>query len=356
MRVSKRHLLLASALASACEVGEESFESPDQGRPARFRSDEAPPGIAFGGASNGTGATSGTGGAVGGGAGVPGGGEAGGVPAAGGFGGVPFAGGGGGTPAAGGGGGAPPTGGASGTPSAGGGGGLPAPGGGGGVPASGGAGGTPASGGGGGVPGGAGGTPASGGAPAVGGTGGSGSPVTITATVTVEAADCDLAVFFDVWTVYYADGSLVPSFTCQWSFSDGGTAGVCNGYRKFATPGYYSAWVTIGDPASGASTIVLKPDFKVSGTIPIDVTATAPACGLYFSYTTSNPIEKPGGEYMVAISPHEYVLTPGPWGPNATIVVSAPGTYTVNVYREHEATALLCAGSDKEQVTVQACP
>jgi hypothetical protein len=170
----------------------------------------------------------------------------------------------------------------------------------------------------------------------------------------MDEADCELFTFLEVREVRYADGSPVAHYSCQWTFSDGGAASTCNGSRTYASPGYYSAWVKVTDLSSGASTTNPFTDVKVSGAHIVDVVASAPACGLTFSYATSNPYEKPGDQYDVTIQPLDKVLTPTPWGKNGTIEVSVPGTYTVHVYKE-ASSALLCADSDKAEVTVQAC-
>jgi hypothetical protein len=96
---------------------------------------------------------------------------------------------------------------------------------------------------------------------------------------------------------------------------------------------------------------------RVVDPLSLEVTAEAPPCGLSFSYTVTKTGGRTGSFTFLGILPWETVITPGPYPTQSgTIEVSAPGTYTVTVYREEETNGPICTASAMTTVSVNACP
>jgi hypothetical protein len=176
----------------------------------------------------------------------------------------------------------------------------------------------------------------------------------------MDPQGCKLTTFYETWDVTRADSTPLPvgSYTCHWTFDDGGTSDACAGNYTFSAPGFHTARVTVTETASGATgsdTIAPRP---IWDELAVQIEAVAPACGLSFSYTITKTGGKPsGGINYLSISPHENVLTsPEPGTNGGTIEVSAPGTYVVRAYRDEETSFSLCTASDTTEVTVSACP
>jgi len=187
------------------------------------------------------------------------------------------------------------------------------------------------------------------------------TPPPLDVHASIDPQGCNLTTFYEVLDVTGADGSLLPfgSYTCHWTFDDGGTSDACGGNYTFSAPGFHGAEVTVTESdtgAAGTDTVAPRPIWDV---LAIELVATAPSCGLSFDYAITKTGGKPtGGLNFLSVTPWENVVDPpSPGGTNTgTVQVTAPGTYTVTAYREEETSFSLCNASDTTEVTVSACP
>jgi hypothetical protein len=175
----------------------------------------------------------------------------------------------------------------------------------------------------------------------------------------VEPSGCNLTTHFETWNVVDAGGTPIDSYTCHWTFDDGGTSDLCTGEHTFASPGFHSGTVIVSQVGTSAFGTRTTPEVPIWDELEIDVVAEAPECGLSFEYVLDKTGGRPtGGFYFVSVSPAENVLTehPGGWPISGTIEVSSPGTYTITAYREEETSFSLCTASATTEVRVTACP
>lgn len=151
----------------------------------------------------------------------------------------------------------------------------------------------------------------------------------------------------------YADGTPLSDPSCKLTFGDGSVVHSCVTQHAFEIGGEHFVNVYVEDLATGAvfnreQRIFVDPVSNVT----LDV--SAPACGLSLSYLAAS---SEGGEGFVEVTPGESVIGHDPQARQATLEVSAPGTYTVRFHVEDERTnGPICPYDVVKEVTVVACP
>jgi hypothetical protein len=173
--------------------------------------------------------------------------------------------------------------------------------------------------------------------------------------VSMIAPECySREVELEVWNVKDAAGNDVMAHACEWQFDDGGSMSGCNGRYEYTQSGHRRGTVTVWDLNTGA-TGSLTPGTNVEEPHEVTVTASAPECGLSFTWesTVSTP-----GERGTQIEPADKVLTPASeyrQAGSGVVTVSEPGVYTVTVSAEDERAIPICETQATSTVTVKAC-
>lgn len=151
----------------------------------------------------------------------------------------------------------------------------------------------------------------------------------------------------------YTDGTPLTNPHCKFTFADGSVVEGCAIQHEFAVGGEHFVNLYVEDLATGAvfnreQRVFVYPVSQVT----LDV--SAPACGLSLSYLAAS---SEGGEGFVDVTPRETVIGHDPQARQATLQVSAPGTYSVRFHVEDErANGPICEYEVVKEVTVVECP
>jgi hypothetical protein len=192
---------------------------------------------------------------------------------------------------------------------------------------------------------------------ATGGSGGDAAPV-ISAVAWLQPDSCERTAAYEVRDVRDPTGMPVTSYTCQWTFSDGGIENTCAGIKAFGElPGTFHGTVVVRDSATGATTSATSASVRVIEPQAIEIGVSSDTC-MQFSYDIDRQYGC-GGTHVFDIQPAENIVTPGPWSTSSqTLQVSTPGVYTLEYTVEGCAAsyARTCIASRTATVTVAACP